>query len=284
MRKKSIWTSLLGLLLSICLMGAGIVLHAVQANRHFITTFYAMSSDEVDEPIRIVELSDLHLHEYGENNAELVDRISALKPDIIAIVGDMTNKDVADYSVVIRLLERLTGIAPVYYAAGNHEYADILYNENSALIDNIEATGAIYVDNTIAEAVIRGTAFKIGGVCKNRADLLKYTVTRQMLAELSTGEGFTLLLSHYPEGFIGDTMADYPFDLVLCGHAHGGQVRIPLYGDGLYSTDQGFLPKYTSGMREMSGSTVVISRGLGDATSPIPRINNQPELVVIDIE
>lgn len=284
MKKRSIWTSLLGLVLAACVFAAAVVLYSMRVNKHFITTFYNMVSDEVDEPIRIALLTDLHLHEYGKNNEELTRRISSLDPDLIAVVGDMTNKDEADVSVVITLLVALKDIAPVYYSAGNHEYGDILYNEQSTLIADIESTGAIYVDNTIEELTIHDTPLLIGGVCKNRSDMLKYTVTREMLAELSASEGFTLLLSHYPEGFIGGAMNDYPFDLVLCGHAHGGQIRIPFFGDGLYSADQGFMPKYTSGMREMSGSNVVISRGLGDATSPIPRINNQPELVVIDIE
>ncbi|MFQ8733842.1 MAG: hypothetical protein ACLSAC_27290 [Enterocloster bolteae] len=91
---------------------------------------------------------------------------------------------------------------------------------------------------------------------------------------------FKLLLVHYPEYFL-DGIEDLPIDLALCGHAHGGIIRIPFVG-GVYAGEQGFFPELTEGMHELGNSTVIVSRGLGNSHK-IPRINNKPELVVIDV-
>lgn len=263
----------------VLLLVGGVFAWNMYINQNFELTFYQMSTEKNINKLRVIELSDLHLHEYGEHNDKLVEKISDLKPDIIAMAGDMTIEDVPDHSVVISLIERLVKIAPVYYSPGNHEYTDILYNKSSTLIKDIEKAGAIYVDGKIVEAEAGGNKFIIGGVCKNADDVLKYKSSSEMLEKFSKEDSFKILLSHYPEIFISK-MEAYPVDLALSGHAHGGQIRLP-GTDGLYAPDQGFLPEYTSGMRTMSGSTVVISRGLGG--SNWLRINNRPELVIIDI-
>lgn len=263
----------------VLLLVGGVFAWNMYINQNFELTFYQMSTEKNINNLRVIELSDLHLHEYGENNDKLVEKISDLKPDIIAMAGDMTIEDVPDHSIVITLIERLVKIAPVYYSPGNHEYTDILYNKSSTLIKDIEKAGAVYVDGKIVEVEAGGNKFLIGGVCKNADDVLKYKSSSEMLGKFSKEENFKILLSHYPEIFISK-MEAYPVDLALSGHAHGGQIRLP-GTDGIYAPDQGFLPKYTSGMRTMSGSTVVISRGLGG--SNWLRINNRPELVIIDI-
>ena len=280
--RPKLWVSVVILALGAALLLVFITVGNVERNKNFVTTFYTLRSDEAGEGFRIVELADLHLHEYGADNTELIERIGALKPDLIALAGDMTLAG-KPYAPVLRLIEQLSAIAPVYYSAGNNEMKDILNDAECSLIADVRAAGAVYLDNAYEKIELNGTAVAVGGICKNRADILKYTAATRMIAELSAEDCFTLLLSHYPEGFIGGKMDAYPFDLVLCGHAHGGQVRLPKT-DGLYSTDQGFFPRYTSGLRTMSGSNVVISRGLGDSGSLIPRINNVPELVVIDVE
>ena len=180
---------LLLILLLMALVLGSILLYNLQMNKSFITTFYTVTVDKPVEDLRIVLLSDLHLSEYGTDNADLVQKVRNLAPDLIAV-------------------------------------ADALNDETNALDD----------------------------VC-------------------------TILICHCPE-VLDTSLADEKFDLVLSGHAHGGQVRIG--GHGLWSTSQGFLPKYTSGVNQMGESQVVISRGLGDS-EPYPRIFNQPELVVVDV-
>ena len=274
------YTKVIIILVCIAALAGGGLYNHVQ-NQKLSVTFYHMDTEKNISGLRILELSDLHLKEFGPDNADLVKKVSALHPDIIAVVGDMTMEDNPDHSMVIRLVKRLTEIAPVFYSWGNHEYQDTLYNKNSTLIKDMEEAGAICFDNKYVEVKVGRNKLKIGGVCKNAFDILRYTGSQNMLRKLSDEQGFTVLLSHYPEGFLSD-MEGYPFDLVLCGHAHGGMVRLP-FTDGLYSPDQGLFPKLTSGMRELCGSTVVVSRGLGTSHSYEWRVNNRPEIVVVDV-
>lgn len=244
-------------------------------------TFYQMETTKNIKGLRIVSLTDLHLREFGEGNERLVRTLERLRPDLIAMVGDMTIEDNPDHSVPLALIRRLSQLAPVYYSSGNHEYTDILYNKESTLIADIEAAGATYVDDRYVEVQLGRNKLVLGAVCKNADDVMKYSSSREMLQSFCAESRFRLLLSHYPEIFLS-AMADSPVDLALCGHAHGGQVRLPFLKDGLYAPDQGFFPTFTSGMRTACGSTVVISRGLGDSSKSL-RINNPPEVVVVDI-
>lgn len=109
-------------LLAVVLVLGGILLYNLQMNKSFITTFYSVTVDKPVEDLRIVLLSDLHLHEYGEDNADLVRKIQNLAPDLIAVAGDMNIDTDTDYHVVLDLMHQLVDIAPVYYAPGNHEW------------------------------------------------------------------------------------------------------------------------------------------------------------------
>lgn len=111
-------------LLAVVLVLGGILLYNLQMNKSFITTFYSVTVDKPVEDLRIVLLSDLHLHEYGEDNADLVRKIQNLAPDLIAVAGDMNIDTDTDYHVVLDLMHQLVDIAPVYYAPGNHEWGD----------------------------------------------------------------------------------------------------------------------------------------------------------------
>lgn len=264
----------------VLLIAAGLFVNHLH-NKKLEVTFYQVSTTKNIDDLRIIELSDLHLKEFGPNNDTLVAKVESLRPDIIAIVGDMTMWSNPDHSVALSLVKRLSNLAPVYYSAGNHEYEDILRNENTTLIADIENAGGIYLDNNYKEAKIGTNKLLIGAICKNESDVLQYTSTTSMLEEFSSKKDFTLLLSHYPEVFRAN-MDAYPVDLALCGHAHGGMIRLP-FTDGLYAPDQGLFPKLTSGMRELCGSAVIISRGLGQSHSYELRVNNRPEIVVVDI-
>lgn len=262
-----------------------IVGYNVWLNQTFVTTFYNVQTDKQVENLRIVLLSDLHLHEYGKKNADLVKRISNLQPDIIAVAGDMNMDNDQNYSTVLELMEQLVDIAPVYYAPGNHEWAATYANGCSQLPDDIRATGAHYLVAETEDIDVNGNKIMIGGFfewprAEFERDTDKNTAQYMDAATRERSDVYTILICHCPEVFY-TSMNDMTVDLGLSGHAHGGQVRLPMT-DGLWSTDQGFMPEYTSGVREIGQSTVVISRGLGDS-EPWPRIFNQPELVVIDV-
>lgn len=271
-------------LLVLVLLLGGILLYNLQLNKSFITTFYTVTVDKPVEDLRIVELSDLHLHEYGADNADLVRKIKNLAPDLIAVAGDMNIDENTDYSSVLSLMRQLVEIAPVYYAPGNHEWAGRYAGGSDSLFDDIEATGVHWLNGTYEDVEINGNKLRIGGFFEwPRAQLEREN--SRAVADAMNGETndfsdtCTILICHCPE-VLDTSLENYQFDLVLSGHAHGGQVRIG--NQGLWSTSQGFLPKYTSGVQTIGESQVVISRGLGDS-EPFPRIFNQPELVVVDV-
>lgn len=248
-------------------------------NSAFETTFYQVRSEKVISNIRIVQLSDLHLNQFGENNQLLIERVRSLEPDLIAITGDMTISQNPTIQPVVDLCRSLGEIAPVYYSWGNHEFGDIYNNFNTALPRELEAAGVTIVDGTCENITVNGSELVIGGVCASSDNILKDRA--DYLEEFCAHEEFKLFLCHYPDVF-REAMEDYPVDLALCGHAHGGLIKLPGIG-ALYSNEQGFFPKLTQGCLQLDGSTVVISRGLGNS-SKVPRFNNRPELVVVDVD
>ena len=243
-------------------------------------SFYQLSSNQVTGSVRIVALSDLHNREFGDQNSDLVDKVKSLQPDIIAILGDMTISDGKyDYSVILSLCEKLKEIAPVYYGWGNHEYRDMLVEGNYTLKSALEKLGVHLVNNTLVQAEVKGNIFSIGGICTtpeyfyDNADAFLQKYEKE-------AKGFKLLFSHRPSVF-ERVMEPYPVDLALCGDTHGGQIILPLLG-GLYTPDEGLFPDVTYGKYQMSGSTVIVSRGLG-SSSWVPRFGNPPEIAVVDI-
>ncbi len=243
----------------------------------FVETFYQVRSEKLTDHVRVVLLSDLHLREFGEKNEDLINRTKALKPDLIAIVGDMNKKDNPDYHVVTELCEALVEIAPVYYAVGNHEWPQMVFNESNLKQDLID-TGVHLLTDTEETIEVNGNVIKIGGLAEAPKSYEEFG--KGFLEAFEQGEEFKLLLVHYPEYFSG-ALEQADIDVAMCGHAHGGQTRIPGIG-GLYTRDQGWFPKLTEGVHEINDISLVISRGLGDS-SHVPRINNPPELVIVDM-
>jgi predicted MPP superfamily phosphohydrolase len=182
---------------------------------------------------------------------------------------------------VITLLNQLTPIAPTYYAPGNHEWTGAYNNGHKDLIEAIRKTDAVYLENSYKRVKIGTNILYIGGVFGYEKTILETDWSKNMLDKFNAETGFKLLLCHFPNLF-ADTLKDYSFDLALCGHAHGGQIRLP-FTEGLWCENQGLFPKYTSGLHQMNNTLVCISRGLGNKNHRLPRINNQPELVVVDI-
>lgn len=250
-------------------------------NKSFCVSFYQINSDKVSDNIRVVELSDLHNTEYGAKNSALVSKIKALSPDLIFYAGDMINENSGNYSVLFDLSDQLCKIAPIYACYGNHEldrqlfydkkFKTELAKHNVTLLSN-EATD-VTVKNSVIELIAVSDNVKQYDVKTNNA--------KKFVESLEKTEKCRICLTHYPELF-KEKLLNHEIDIAFTGHAHGGHIRIPYVG-GLYSYGEGFLPDFTSGVVEADdGTKVVVSRGLGNHNK-IPRINNQPELVVVDI-
>jgi predicted MPP superfamily phosphohydrolase len=247
-------------------------------NNQLRPTFYQVQSNKVVDNVRVVAIADMHLKEFGENNTKLVDKIESYHPDIIAIAGDMNIEDNPDYSAVINLCARLNAIAPVYYALGNHEIDAILFKDSQIYYD-LKAAGINVLNNETKTAEVGLSQIDIIGLTQNPKEFYEYG--KKFFDEaMSDDDNFKLVLNHYPENFEG-TLDDYNIDLAICGNAHGGQVRLPFIG-GLYSADQGLFPNLCDGYHEIGNSKVIITKGLG-SSGIVPRINNAPEITIVDI-
>lgn len=249
-------------------------------NTKFESTFYRVVSEKIKTGVRAVLLSDLHNSQFGENNSELVEEIRRLDPDLILMAGDMVNGDDSDISVILSLCSNLGDIAPVYYAFGNHE-GNLTYLEDGPQIPldtELLNVGVNVLYGEPQTLKVRGNNIVIGRIGANDQSFSE--TDRQEVEKLEEMEGFKILVSHYPTLFY-EKLAEVEVDLAVAGHFHGGLIVLP--GDrGLFHEDVGFFPKYCFGQFQLKNATLVVSRGLGNH-GIIPRVNNCPELVVIDI-
>lgn len=240
-------------------------------------TFYQVQSSKVSNSIRIAVISDLHLKEFGKDNIKLVNQITELHPDIIACVGDSNKRKKNNYDEVITLFKQLVDVAPVYYALGNHEYEVMLFKD-SEIDKDLEDIGVHVLDDESEVVQIKDTKLNIGGLSQGPEQFERYG--HDFFDKYIEEDYFKLLLCHYPHEFQG-VIESYPIDLAICGHAHGGLIRLPLIG-GLYAPGQGLFPELTEGYHTIENSNIIISRGLGNS-GLVPRVNNRPELAVIDL-
>ncbi len=230
---------------------------------------------------RIAHVSDLHNAEFGIRNEKLIQLLQKAQPDCIAITGDLIDSYHTDVDVALDFVREAVKIAPCYYVTGNHESRIPTYD---TLKREMEEAGVILLDDSRTDIKIGDAVITLIGV-EDPAFETDYlfgdseTVMGDKLNSLA-GAGFTVLLSHRPELF--HTYVEKKIDLVLCGHAHGGQVRLPFVG-GLLAPNQGLFPKYDGGLYTKGNTNMVVSRGLGNSLFPF-RVNNPPEVVLIQLQ
>ena len=223
----------------------------------------------------IAQVSDLHNAELGAGNARLLEKLRQAEPDLIALTGDLVDSRRTDLECALAFVREAVQIAPVYYVTGNHESRIADY---PALEAAMEQAGVTILRNEAAEIERDGETIAIVGL--DDPSFSEEEHTAGILQALMPADGaFTLLLSHRPELF--DTYVACGAELVLSGHAHGGQFRLPVIG-GLFAPDQGVFPTYDAGAYSEGNTTMVVSRGLGNSLFPF-RVNNNPELVLITL-
>ena len=242
-------------------------------------TFHHLSSPRVaaGTNTRLVVLSDLHNREFGPDNRDLTRQIAALKPDLIIMAGDMVNAWEDNLDPILNLCGDLLEIAPIYYGPGNHENY-LFYEKGSDLEAQLLEKGVHVLVNRAESVTVNRTGFLIGGLTTAVDGYEEYGA--EFIEEYEKSKDFKLLIAHYPSLYY-EALADTQIDLGICGHFHGGLVRLPFVG-GIYHGDTGFFPKYSGGMYRLPHSTIFVSRGMEDH-SGFPLINNRPELAVIDI-
>jgi len=236
---------------------------------------YDVKSDKITKPIKVVLISDLHSNIYGKDQKNLIKAIKDQKPDLILLTGDIID-DKAPTKGAEKLLEGIKDICKVYYVRGNHEAR---IKDKNQVKNIINKYGITMLDYEYEEIVINENKLVIAGIIDKEYGFDTKTHMQKNFKELENIEGYKILLAHRPE-FI-EEYKKYSFDLIVSGHTHGGQVRIPYLLNGLYAPNQGWLPKYAGGEYIHEGLTHIISRGLYRGW---PRVFNPPELVVINID
>lgn len=272
------------LLLVVFAVCAGALFSNIDYNRtHYTAEFYQISSRKLTHRIRFVFLSDVHLREYGEDNADLVADIRNLAPDLILLGGDLVIYGVSGYDNMLSLCRQLSKIAPVCGVLGNHEDELYFLDNDRDLVQRFTDAGVTVLRNEEAVYDLYGNSVSILGVEGQPQDFDKYGAKEFMdQAEQETGYDFRVCMTHVPTYF-PDILENYSFELGLAGHTHGGIVRLPKIGP-LYTAEEGFLPTYAGGTYVLQNdAALIVSRGLGDS-SQWPRINNVPELSVIDVD
>lgn len=240
---------------------------------------YEVASQKLPESFdgfKIVQLSDLHGAEFGEDGMGLVEKVKELEPDIIALTGDFVT-DEGDLAAVEKLAARLTELCPVYFVSGNHEFGSGL----AVKVRNIlERAGVKYLSNEYLTISRGEDGILLGGVEDPLAyaDMLSPDELAQKMNDAAP-DAFKILLGH--RNYWMTEYPELPVDLIFCGHAHGGLIRIPGVG-GLIGTDRRLFPDFDAGEYNNGRYTLIVSRGLGNSV-PIPRVFNRPEIVCVEL-
>ena len=264
----------------------GLVVWVVWGNTALELNTYTITSSRLPENFdgyRIAHVSDLHNAQMGKDNEKVLSMLRQADPDIIAITGDLIDSRNTNLEIALQFVKEAMKIAPCYYVTGNHEAR---VSEYDLLKAGMVSAGVVILENDQAEINIDGNAITLIGVDDPsfQTDYLfgdSDAVINAKLTELHTdGNGFTILLSHRPELF--SIYAAHDVDLVLSGHAHGGQFRIPFIG-GVVAPNQGLFPKFDAGVYTDGNTNMLVSRGVGNSIIPF-RVNNRPEIILVELK
>ena len=278
-------------------------------NQSFSETFYSVSSLKVNNKIRIIQISDLHNCTYGDENETLIDRVDKLKPDIILLTGDSISSDTVDLDQVVELCAALVEIAPSYYIYGNNE-VEVYYsypltqesldqqfgfnddnrdpqkllNITDQLTEKLSAVGVTVLKNSTATITIGETPIDIYGVLTSNPSAFWSYAGESFNDYLYTNTTHLKITAIHEPQIFEEFKPDYWGDVMLAGHTHGGIAKIPMIGP-LYTHEGGLLPGragcYVYGRYEVQGRPLIVSSGLENQN--LFRINNEPELVIVDV-
>ena len=278
----------LAALLALLLIAAGI--SAFVCSRVIKVTQYDVELDGITNPVKLVVVSDIHGKVFGDDNEPLCELVAAQEPDVIVLLGDLFPSDFqeADAAYVLHLTEQMQSIAPVYFAMGNHEKS-YTARYGDTWIDAIKDTGATVFDETCLDLELRGNTIRFGGsmghgyLFGRTEEQFEASADYKILTEMQESPYPAILLAHWPDTVaLSDGPQRWKIDLVLCGHTHGGVVRVPGIG-GVYAPLQGWWPKYDYGEFRLNAQMrMIITSGLS-GHGQVPRIFNLPEICVINL-
>lgn len=244
---------------------------------------YTITPDKITNPIRIALVTDLHSCKYGNGQKTLINAIEKQKPDIVLLGGDIFDDKIPDENTEL-FLAGIAGKYPCYYVTGNHEYWSHRVDE---MLDTLRKYNVTILDGKSETVEVNNQKISISGIDDPDANLYNgkgegFYAQLDEISQIKDDSLFTILLAHRPS-YVNKYL-DYNFDLVLSGHAHGGQWRIPFLLNGVFAPDEGFLPKYAGGQYDFPNGKLIVSRGLARESTSVPRIFNRPELVIVNLE
>ena len=254
------------------LLAAGMLYVLLGWDYELQTVTYKVESGKVDEPVRIACLTDLHSCAYGQEQTELLEAVTAAAPDLVVLVGDIYD-DVLPPDNTDTTLAALAQSWPCYYVTGNH---DVFCGDAAA------AHGVTALNGDALPLTVNDQDLLLCGLSDPRESPAFAEHLATLNEQAQTAEAFTVLLSHRPSR-IGQYLPG-GWDLILSGHAHGGQWRIPGLLNGLLAPDEGLFPRYAGGRYDLGNTTFIVSRGLAKESTRVPRLYNPPELVLVEIQ
>lgn len=270
MRKKHWW-----ILPALAIL---VALALIALDERLILRTYTVASPKLTAEVRLAVVTDFHS---SDNADDVVAMVASCAPDAVLLVGDLFDDDTQNRPTerTLSLMRQLSALYPCYYVSGNHE---AWTGEMDALYQQTEEAGVTVLRMSSGVLTVRGQRIALCGipdpyemVFSGAPDTEEQL--RQALEDVDSAD-FTVLLAHRPE--LLAKYAQFPLDLVVSGHAHGGQVRIPGVLNGLYAPNQGWFPKLAGGAYTQDGTTLIVSRGLAVRTR-LPRIFNRPEVVLV---
>ncbi len=270
MRKKHWW-----ILPALAIL---VALALIALDERLILRTYTVVSPKLTAEVRLAVVTDFHS---SDNADDVVAMVASCAPDAVLLVGDLFDDDTQNRPTerTLSLMRQLSAQYPCYYVSGNHE---AWTGEMDALYQQTEEAGVTVLRMSSGVLTVRGQRIALCGipdpyemVYSGAPDTEEQI--RQALEDVDSAD-FTVLLAHRPE--LLAKYAQFPLDLVVSGHAHGGQVRIPGVLNGLYAPNQGWFPKLAGGAYTQDGTTLIVSRGLAVRTR-LPRIFNRPEVVLV---
>lgn len=270
MRKKHWWI--------LPVLAILVVLTLIALDERLTLRTYTVASPKLTAEVRLAVVTDFHS---SDNADDVVAMVASCAPDAVLLVGDLFDDDTQNRPTerTLSLMRQLSAQYPCYYVSGNHE---AWTGEMDALYQQTEEAGVTVLRMSSGVLTVRGQRIALCGipdpyemVFSGAPDTEEQI--RQALEDVDSAD-FTVLLAHRPE--LLAKYAQFPVDLVVSGHAHGGQVRIPGVLNGLYAPNQGWFPKLAGGAYTQDGTTLIVSRGLAVRTR-LPRIFNRPEVVLV---
>lgn len=244
--------------------------------RTIAVRYETLTSPKIDRAIRMVLVSDLHNCRYGENQSALLKAVALASPDLVVCTGDIFDAGATEQNAQ-DALRSLAKAYPCYYVMGNHESAG---KRGAKCKAAARACGVTVLEGTAERITVNGQSLLLCGVDDGTSERMVRQIESSLVGALD-GETFAVLLCHRPEHF--NKLLAYGFDLMLSGHTHGGQWRIPLALNGVYAPGQGWFPKYAGGCYDLGAQTLIVSRGLSKKPYAIPRFGNPPELVSVTL-